>query len=125
VVLAVLLLADQLRIFFLLGAPAALSGGAALPGVALLGLDFVLLVLAVDLVKDLSNAGVWVGLDEVAEQIRQAEEVAEPPDGIIILPELASRNHAWDAPWTRRVGSVSCPTCSCGVGSPRSASCGF
>jgi hypothetical protein len=125
VMLAVLLLANELGILFLLGPPAALSSRTALSGVAFLGLDFVLLVLAINLVENFANAGVGVGFDEMAKQVGQAQEVAEPPDGIILLPELdLSHLRVEGEPWTRLVCSAFCQTRSSAAGSPRSDACG-
>jgi hypothetical protein len=41
--------------------------------------------LAVDLGENLLDARVGVGVNEVAEQVRQAEEVAKPADCVVFL----------------------------------------
>jgi hypothetical protein len=44
--------------------------------------------LAVDLGKNLLDVRIWVRIDEVAEQVSEAEEVSEAANGIIFLQRI-------------------------------------
>jgi hypothetical protein len=80
-----LLLAHQLCVLFLLSLPPALSSSTAFPDFARLGLFCFLGILAVDLDENFFDARVGVGVDEVAEQVGQAEKVSKAADGIVFL----------------------------------------
>jgi len=80
-----LLLAHQLVILLLLSLAPALSSRTALA--QLVGLAPLCLfgVLAVDLSENLLDVWVGVGVDEVAEEVCEAEKVSETTDGIVFL----------------------------------------
>jgi hypothetical protein len=80
-----LLLAHQLGILLLLRLPPTLSSSAALADLVGLGLLRLFGVLAVDLGENLLDARVGVGVDEVAEQVGQAEQVSKAADGVVFL----------------------------------------
>lgn len=80
-----LLFADQFSVFFLLGFAPPLRRRSALANFARLGLLDLLLVLAVDLGENLLDVGVWVRVDEMSEQICEAEQVTEAPNSIVFL----------------------------------------
>lgn len=78
------LVLQQLCIFFGLSSAASIASSTALSSTSFLCLGL-LCILSVDLSHDVANLGVWVCLDEVAEEIRQAEKIAESANGIIFL----------------------------------------
>jgi hypothetical protein len=67
-----LLFSDQLRILFLFGLATSLGGCTTLAQLTALRLGFVFSVLTVDLGEDVLDAGIGIGVDEVAEQIGEA-----------------------------------------------------
>ena len=67
-----LFFSDQLRIFFLFGLATSLGGRTTLAQLAALRLGFIFSVLTVDLGEDVFDAGIGIGVDEVAEQISEA-----------------------------------------------------
>jgi hypothetical protein len=80
-----LLLAHQLRIFLLLRlAPPLSSSSAFTYFVCFCLLDF-FSILAVDLGENLLDVRVRVGVDEMTEQICEAEEVSEAANSIVFL----------------------------------------
>jgi hypothetical protein len=80
-----LLFSHQLGVFLLLGLAPPLSSRSALAHFAGFGLLYILSILAVDLGENLLDVRVWVRVDEMAEQIGEAEEVSKAADGIVFL----------------------------------------
>jgi hypothetical protein len=72
-------------LFLLLGFAPPLSSSSTLADFAGLGHLHILSILTVDLGENLLDVRVWVRVDEMAEQICEAEEVSEAANGIIFL----------------------------------------
>jgi hypothetical protein len=75
----------QLRILFLLSLPPSLRCCTALAQLAVFCPRLFFSILAVDLGENFLDARVGVRVDEVAEQICQAEQISKPSNGIIFL----------------------------------------
>jgi hypothetical protein len=80
----VLLIAQELRVFFGFGSSPSFARSASFSAGALLG-SRGFGVLIVDLGHDFADLGVGIRLDKVPEQIGQTEQVTESSNGIIFL----------------------------------------
>lgn len=118
-----LLVAEQLGVFFGFGPTAPFVTGATLASPSLLALRR-LGILTIDLGHDLADFGVGVRFDEVTEKIRQAQQVPESTDAVLLLFNYTSqrlpieqvRAGKLPIPWTLPACHVSCQRCCAGAG---------
>jgi hypothetical protein len=82
---AVLFFAHQFSVLFLLGLAPPLSSSSALADFVGFGLLELFGILAVDLGENLLDVWVGVCVDEMAEQVCEAEQVSEAADSIVLL----------------------------------------
>jgi hypothetical protein len=124
------LFAHQFSIFFLFSLAPPLSSSSALAYFARLGLLDLFFILAVDFGENLLDMRVWVRVDEMAEQVCEAEEVSEAANcvifllrGLLSVLRLCAMRRLIYAPLTRLSGRVSCRICSCAYSWLLRASC--
>lgn len=82
---AMLLLANQLRVFFLFSFSPTLRRSSAFAYFAGLLSVLVFNILTVNLGQDFLDMRVWVCVDKVTEQVGQTEQIAKSSNGVIFL----------------------------------------